>query len=210
MADLLRMASHAHHYLTIFDGHGRALWLGRTKRIATADQRIVLHARDRGCTRPGCTVSGYHTQAHHLAGWLRDGLTEPDNLALACGPDNRMENTHNWTTQLNDQGRVEWIPPPHLDRGQPRTNPYHFIEDLLDYHRTTRTPSAERRDPPAPPESTAEDDHDLTAPNYPPPQDHYPWLDDPLPGEPEYNEVMALHAADTSWYLVDDGVDEGQ
>ena len=188
MADLLRMASHAHHYLTIFDGHGRALWLGRTKRIATADQRIVLHARDRGCTRPGCTVSGYHTQAHHLAGWLRDGLTEPDNLALACGPDNRMENTHNWTTQLNNQGRVEWIPPPHLDRGQPRTNPYHFIEDLLDYHRKTPTPDTQRGDPPEPPESTA--------PNYPPPQDDYPWLDDPLPGDPEYDRILEKHRRD--------------
>ncbi|WP_032397420.1 DUF222 domain-containing protein, partial [Rhodococcoides fascians] len=39
--DAIRMASHAHHYLTIFDDHGRALYLGRSKRIASADQRIV-------------------------------------------------------------------------------------------------------------------------------------------------------------------------
>jgi len=59
MSTVIRMASHAYHYLTIFDKHtGRALHLGRTRRIASADQRIVLHARDRGCTRPGCTVAG--------------------------------------------------------------------------------------------------------------------------------------------------------
>ncbi|RRR39613.1 HNH endonuclease, partial [Mycolicibacter terrae] len=91
MGDLLRMASHAYHYLTLFDGQGRALWLGRTKRIASADQRIVLHARDRGCTRPGCTVPGYLTQAHHLdRDWADNGHTDIDSLALACAPDNRM------------------------------------------------------------------------------------------------------------------------
>src|SRR4029079_17904756 len=84
MADLLRMASHAYHYLTIFDGRGRALWLGRTKRIASADQRIVLHARDHGCTRPGCTVPGYLSQAHHLEhDWADDGHTDVETLGLA-------------------------------------------------------------------------------------------------------------------------------
>lgn len=43
--DLIRMASHAYHYLCVFDKHTeRALYLGRSKRIASADQRIVLHA----------------------------------------------------------------------------------------------------------------------------------------------------------------------
>ncbi len=42
---VIQMASHAYHYLTIFDKHtGRALHLGRTRRIASADQRIVLLA----------------------------------------------------------------------------------------------------------------------------------------------------------------------
>ncbi|WP_080729178.1 DUF222 domain-containing protein, partial [Rhodococcoides fascians] len=53
--DAIRMASHAHHYLTIFEDNGRALYLGRSKRIASADQRIVLIARDRGCSFPSCT-----------------------------------------------------------------------------------------------------------------------------------------------------------
>ncbi|WP_370499416.1 hypothetical protein, partial [Mycobacterium sp. pR1184] len=28
-------------------------------------------------------------------------------------------------------GHTQWIPPPHLDRGQPRTNTYHHPERLL-------------------------------------------------------------------------------
>ncbi|WP_255788400.1 13E12 repeat family protein, partial [Mycobacteroides abscessus] len=73
MRDLIRMATHAHHYLAIFDDHGRALYLGRSQRIASPDQRLVLHARDRGCTHPDCHVPGYLCQAHHITEWVHDG-----------------------------------------------------------------------------------------------------------------------------------------
>jgi hypothetical protein len=54
MSTVIRMASHAYHYLTIFDKQtGRALHLGRTRRIASADQRIVSHAKDRSYTHDG-------------------------------------------------------------------------------------------------------------------------------------------------------------
>ncbi|MDD7813412.1 HNH endonuclease signature motif containing protein [Mycobacterium sp. CSUR Q5927] len=170
MSDLLRMAGHAYHYLSIFDGHGRALWLGRTKRIASRDQRIVLHARDRGCTRPGCTVSGYLSQAHHLEqDWANNGQTDIDSLALACAPDNRMASEQGWRTRLGESGRVEWIPPPHLERGQPRVNPFHFIEAVIDYHR--------RRPPEEPPDEQ------------PPPDDDWPPRDDPLFDDPLFDEA---------------------
>ena len=70
MRDLIRMAAHANHYLVVFDDiEGRPLYLGRAKRIATPDQRIVLHARDIGCTFPGCTVPGYQAEVHHVREW---------------------------------------------------------------------------------------------------------------------------------------------
>ncbi|CCK62144.1 Conserved protein of unknown function, possible maturase [Mycobacterium canettii CIPT 140070017] len=54
MRDVIRMARHAYHYLAVFDKHSsRPLYLGRTRRIASPDQRIVLYAKDRGCTHPG-------------------------------------------------------------------------------------------------------------------------------------------------------------
>ena len=91
MPTVIKMASHAYHYLAIFDKDtGRALHLGRTRRIASADQRIVLHARDRGYTRPGCTVAGVHCQVHHaVSDWADDGHTNVDDLTLACPQDNR-------------------------------------------------------------------------------------------------------------------------
>ncbi|HEX5254089.1 MAG TPA: HNH endonuclease signature motif containing protein [Mycobacterium sp.] len=134
MSDLIRMASHAHHYLALFDG-GKPLALYHTKRLASPAQRIMLYAKDRGCTKPGCDAPAYHSQVHHVRGWATDRRTDIDELTLACGIDNRLVET-GWTTRKNAQGDTEWIPPAHLDRGQPRTNNYHhpdrFLADLDD------------------------------------------------------------------------------
>lgn len=128
MRDLIRMASHAYHYLAVFDDHdNRPLYLGRTRRIASPDQRIVLYARDRGCTRPRCDVPGYWCKAHHIHSWARGGNTDIDNLALACDCDNGLAE-NGWQTIKLADGRTQWIPPPHLDPGQPTTNDYHHPE----------------------------------------------------------------------------------
>ncbi|MGB7504745.1 MAG: DUF222 domain-containing protein [Mycobacterium sp.] len=132
--DVIRLGAHAHHSLAVFDGvTGSALDLFRTKRVASPAQRLMLIARDNGCTKPCCTVGAYGTQVHHVtADWSHGGTTNIDDLGLACGPDNRMVNTHGgWTTRMNDRHEVEWIPPPGLDTGQTRINYYHRPEALL-------------------------------------------------------------------------------
>lgn len=131
MRDLIRLGSHAHHYLAVYDKHTRQeLYLGRAKRLASPGQRIMLHHRDRGCTKPGCTVSGYASQVHHTRGWIQDqGHTNIDELTLACGPDNRLAE-HGWTVTIVN-GTAQWTPPPNLDTGQARTNDYHHPERLL-------------------------------------------------------------------------------
>ncbi|MDT5006115.1 MAG: hypothetical protein QOJ24_3291 [Mycobacterium sp.] len=133
MSDVIRMASHAYHYLVIFEEHTREpLYLGRTKRLASRGQRIILHARDRGCTFPGCTVPGYGCQVHHAKrGWARGGQTNVDEVVLACPPHNRLVEKAGWVTRIRADGRVEWIPPPQLDSGQARVNDYHHPENYL-------------------------------------------------------------------------------
>jgi hypothetical protein len=70
MRDVIRLASQSHHYLVVYDKHTREpLYCGRATRFATPGQRIVLHALERGCTRPGCTAPGYWCQVHHVDGW---------------------------------------------------------------------------------------------------------------------------------------------
>ncbi|BBY08023.1 hypothetical protein MNVI_33410 [Mycobacterium noviomagense] len=128
MRDLIRMAAHAYHYLAVFDDHdSRPLYLGRTKRIASPDQRVVLYAKDRGCTAPGCDVPGYWCEVHHTEDWARGGHTNIDKLTLACHPDHTLAE-NGWRTIKLANGQTQWIPPPHLDHGQPTTNNYHHPE----------------------------------------------------------------------------------
>jgi hypothetical protein len=131
MRDLIRMARHAYHYLAVFDEHSsRPLYLGRTRRVASPDQRIVLYAKDRGCTHPGCDVPGYWSEVHHVDEWAAGGLTDADKLTFACPPNHKLVEK-GWRTRKLPNGRTEWIPPPGLDRGA-RTNDYHHPERLFD------------------------------------------------------------------------------
>jgi hypothetical protein len=133
MSTVIRLASMSYHYLSVFDHHtSMPLYLGRTKRIATPGQRIVLHAKDRGCTHPGCTVPGYGSQVHHAEmDWGDGGLTNIDDLTLACKPHNLLVKPGGWRTRKRKDGTTEWIPPPHLDTGQSRVNHYHHPEKYL-------------------------------------------------------------------------------
>jgi Domain of unknown function (DUF222) len=54
MSTVIRLASMSYHYLAVFDHHtSLPLYLGRTKRIATPGQRIVLHAKTADVRIPG-------------------------------------------------------------------------------------------------------------------------------------------------------------
>ncbi|GAB7067088.1 DUF222 domain-containing protein [Mycobacterium hodleri] len=156
--DVIGLAARANLFLAVFDGAtGSALNLFRARRTASPAQRLMLIARDGGCTKPGCTVPAYGSQVHHAArDWADGGQTNVDDLALACGPDNRAVGPGGWTTRVNGDHDVEWIPPPALDTGQVRVNDYHRPErlyrppdDELD------DPGGEAEDRPAGPEPNA-------------------------------------------------------
>lgn len=129
MTDVIRLARHAHHYLAIFDG-GNAVGLYHTKRLASPGQRIVLYAKDRGCTHPGCDVPGFWCEVHHVEDWATTSCTDINQLTLACGSHHRLL-ARGWATRKRKDGVTEWIPPPHLGRGQPWVNTFHHPEDLL-------------------------------------------------------------------------------
>ena len=130
MSDVIRLARHAHHYLAVFDG-AKPLALYHSKRLAAPGQRIVLYAKDRGCSAPGCTVPGYLSEVHHVTDWVKCRRTDIDNLTFACGPHHRLLRPGGWSTRKNAKHQTEWIPPPQHDKGQPRTNTFHHPEKLL-------------------------------------------------------------------------------
>jgi len=128
MRDLIRMAANAIHYLAVFDEHtGRPLYLGRQKRIATADQRLICYARDRGCTRPNCLESGYRCEVHHAPNWAAGGRTDADKLYFACDCDHDGATQGDWHTVVTDNGRLGWTD----GNGPPQINHAHHPEELL-------------------------------------------------------------------------------
>ena len=130
MRDLIRMAGEACHYLAVFDRHiERALYLGRAKRCATGDQRIVLYAKDRGCMFPGCSAPAYWTQVHHRKDWAADGFTDVDNETLLCDHHHTLVTKGIWRTARDARGRTVFIAPPDLDQ-RPRINLFHHPEDV--------------------------------------------------------------------------------
>lgn len=127
MRDVIRLAEHAHHYLIVYRHHtAEPLYMGRTKRLATKAQRLLLYNRDRGCTRPGCTQAASRCQAHHAnPSWNNGGLTDAPDLGLGCGPDNQLAEL-GWTNTIDPEtGRVHWHPPPLMNTGGDTLN-HHF------------------------------------------------------------------------------------
>jgi hypothetical protein len=128
MRDVIRIASESIHYLVVFEDHSaRPLYLGRSKRLATVDHRIVCYARDRGCTKPNCFEPGYHSEVHHALPWSQGGPTDADNLYFGCGCDHMMATEGKYTTTVTEGGRIAWSD----GTGPPRVNDAHHPERLL-------------------------------------------------------------------------------
>ncbi|BBY35230.1 HNH nuclease [Mycolicibacter minnesotensis] len=127
MRDLISLAAQSIHYLAVFDDHtARPLFLGRQKRVATADQRLICYARDRGCTHPHCRAPGYHCEVHHAQPWSPRGRTNTDNLYFACSP-HHTDVTQGRQHTTVTSGRLSWTD----GTGPPRINHAHHPEELL-------------------------------------------------------------------------------
>ena len=86
--------------ITIWRCSTEPLYLGRAKRLASTAQRIMLYAKERGCTFPGSTAPAYHSQVHHaVADWVDGGQTNITDETLACGTDNRRVKRGGWRTR---------------------------------------------------------------------------------------------------------------
>ena len=127
MRDLIRMASDAIPYLAVFDDHTqRPLYLGRAKRVASADQRLICYARDRGCTHPDCMEPGLHCEVHHAREWDDGGPTDADNLFFACASHHGLIGQRRRRTQFK-RGRLAWS-----DGTRPlEVNRIHHPDELL-------------------------------------------------------------------------------
>ncbi len=80
---LAQEALDADVYCAVFNADWTNLALGRTRNANDA-QRLILAARDGGCTH--CAAHTEHTHAHHRTPHATGGHTEITNLQLLCAP----------------------------------------------------------------------------------------------------------------------------
>ena len=157
--DVIGLAGRANLFLAVFDGAtGSALNLFRARRNASLAQRLMLIARDGGCTKPGCTVPAYGSQVPPRRPRLGRRRARPTSTTWAsrAGPTTGRSGLAGGPRGSTRDHDVEWIPPPALDTGQVRVNDYHRPErlyrppdDELD------EPGGEAEDRPAGPEPNA-------------------------------------------------------
>ncbi|MFD9826315.1 DUF222 domain-containing protein [Tsukamurella tyrosinosolvens] len=82
--DALRMMGANPKYVLLLDLASRPLYLGREKRLASADQRIALYGSEKGCSAPRCDAPATRCQVHHVTEWRDGGRTDISVLTLAC------------------------------------------------------------------------------------------------------------------------------
>ncbi len=80
-----RLACDADLIPVVLGGDSVGLDLGRSRRLATNDQRRALIARDGPtCAIPDCHIPADHCRAHHLNPFTGGGRTDLALLALLC------------------------------------------------------------------------------------------------------------------------------
>src|SRR2546423_11815246 len=104
---------------------------GRSRRLVKPSQRRALVARDRGCAFPGCCNPARWADAHHIKHWQDGGLTNLDNLVLACRTHHTLLHASEWKVRLTG-GLPQFIPPKWIN--PPQRPLRHTIHRLRAYN----------------------------------------------------------------------------
>ena len=107
----------------LLDDHGAPLDARPGKRLVTAEQRVALIARDKGCAFPGCECVPAWTDAHHIRHWSNGGPTVMNNLVLLCRSHHRLMHRKTgfvgkWEIRMGADNKPWFIPPPAIDPQQ--------------------------------------------------------------------------------------------
>lgn len=85
VSEVRRLACEADIIPVVLGGDGVVLDMGRSRRLATADQRRAAMVMHPTCIVPSCAVPFHQTQMHHVDFWNRDeGTTDLGTQAPVC------------------------------------------------------------------------------------------------------------------------------
>ena len=96
-----RLACDAELIPTVLDSTGAVLDQGRSRRVATVDQRHALRAMYRTCGHPDCTVRFADCEIHHVIEWIHQhGPTDLANLLPLCNEHHHLVHDAGWHLTL--------------------------------------------------------------------------------------------------------------
>lgn len=101
-----RLACDAHIIPVVLNGEGVALDVGRSRRLATNDQRRALRAMYRSCGVGECDVPFDQCEVHHLDEWqAQHGNTNLDRLIPCCKRHHHLLHEGRWQLELDPHTR---------------------------------------------------------------------------------------------------------
>jgi hypothetical protein len=101
VATMRRLACDAHILPVVLNGDGVALDVGRSRRLATDDQRRALRAMYRTCGIGECDVPFEQCEIHHLDEWdAHQGETNLDRLIPGCSRHHHLAHEGGWQLEL--------------------------------------------------------------------------------------------------------------
>ena len=101
-----RLACDAHIIPVVLDGAGVPLDLGRSRRLASRDQRLALRSMYRTCGIGDCDVPFDRCEIHHVTEWTADqGETDLDSLIPGCARHHHLVHEGGWALDLDPQTR---------------------------------------------------------------------------------------------------------
>jgi hypothetical protein len=106
VATMRRLACDAHIIPVVLNGDGVPLDVGRSRRLATDDQRRALRAMYRTCGIGDCDVPFDRCEIHHLDEWdAHHGETNLDRLIPACSRHHHLAHEGGWRLDLDPTTR---------------------------------------------------------------------------------------------------------
>jgi hypothetical protein len=96
----------------VLGGNGLPLDVGRSRRLATPEQRLALRSMYRTCAIDGCDRRFDDCEIHHLLEWLEGGPTDLVNLLPVCPHHHHRAHEGRWRLELDPTTRelVVWLP----------------------------------------------------------------------------------------------------
>ena len=100
------MACDAHIIPAVLNGAGVPLDVGRSRRLATDDQRRALRTMYPTCGIGDCDVPFDRCEIHHLVEWTADqGETNLDSLIPGCSRHHHLVHEAGWRLELDPNAR---------------------------------------------------------------------------------------------------------